>query len=103
MEGLIPYIIDAIRKQKKASHSHTDRSERSYHMLLGSDSFNGSSHSHIRSSRSELLDLVSPTAAAAPTTTTSSRASNNLRNLPAGGSLIGYHPIETDKSTNFIG
>ncbi|KAL2594754.1 hypothetical protein AAZV13_11G001400 [Glycine max] len=61
MEGLIPYIIAAIRKQKPGhmkskslSHSHSNSSERSYHLLLGSDS-------------SEFLELVSSTA-------------NNLRN-----------------------
>ncbi|TKY71241.1 beta-D-xylosidase 5 [Spatholobus suberectus] len=81
MEGLIPYIIDAIWKQKPGhmnrkslSHSHSDSSERSYHLLLGSDSFNGSSHR--RSNRSEFLELVSPAAVA----TTSSHAANNLRN-----------------------
>ncbi|CAJ1924660.1 unnamed protein product [Sphenostylis stenocarpa] len=53
MEGLIPYVMDAIRKQKPGhikintlSHSHSDSSERSYHLLLGSDSFHGSHHGH---------------------------------------------------------
>ncbi|QCD91908.1 hypothetical protein DEO72_LG4g2877 [Vigna unguiculata] len=68
MEGLIPYIIDAMRKQKPntLTHSRSDTSQRSYRMLLGSDSFNGSHHSHT---------MMNPTAA-----TTSSYAATNLRN-----------------------
>ncbi|KAJ1381627.1 hypothetical protein SESBI_44976 [Sesbania bispinosa] len=69
MEGLIPYIIHAIRKQKP---HHSDSSNRSYHLLLGSDSFHGSSH---RRSRSDFLELeqVTPTAAPMPI------SANNLR------------------------
>ncbi|KAJ1388357.1 hypothetical protein SESBI_39184 [Sesbania bispinosa] len=71
MEGLIPYIIHAIRKQKP-HHSESSNSNRSYHSLLGSDSFRGSSH---RRSRSDFLELeqVSPTAAPMPI------SANNLR------------------------
>lgn len=73
MEGLIPYIIDAMRKKQKADHSNTNilthsysnTSQRSYHMLLGSDSFNGSHHNHT------IMNLTAPT--------TSSYAATNLR------------------------
>ncbi|KAK7308111.1 hypothetical protein VNO77_41707 [Canavalia gladiata] len=80
MEGLIPYIIDAIRKQKpghmnsKSGFSHSDSSKRSYHLLLGSDSFNGSSQR--RSSRFEFLEQLSPTASAI---TSSHASTNNIR------------------------
>ncbi|KAI9124020.1 hypothetical protein K1719_005320 [Acacia pycnantha] len=62
MEGLIPYLIDVIKKQQhksaptttgtyRRSFSHSDTSnDRSYHLLLGSsDSFGGSSHRRTRS------------------------------------------------------
>ncbi|BAU00840.1 hypothetical protein LR48_Vigan303s004900 [Vigna angularis] len=74
MEGLIPYIIDAMRKKQKAehsntntlSHSYSNSSQRSYHMLLGSDSFNGSHHHN-----HTIMNLTAPT--------TSSYAATNLR------------------------
>ncbi|KAE9584496.1 hypothetical protein Lal_00021721 [Lupinus albus] len=50
MEGLIPYVIHAIKKQKpeiimdqNLSPHNSDTSNRSYHLLLTSDSFNGNS------------------------------------------------------------
>ncbi|KAF7840740.1 putative beta-D-xylosidase 5-like protein [Senna tora] len=57
MEGLIPYLLHAIKKQNsptktyhhRRSFSHSESSNRSYHMLLGSDSFSGSSHRRTRS------------------------------------------------------
>lgn len=62
MEGLIPYLIHAIKKQQsptkthhhhhhhRRSFSHSESSNnRSYHLLLGSDSFGGSSHRRTRS------------------------------------------------------
>ncbi|XP_028767716.1 uncharacterized protein LOC114725379 [Neltuma alba] len=72
MEGLIPYLIDVIKKQHhkspattrtyRRSFSHSDSSnDRSYHLLLGSsDSFGGSSH---RRTRSDLPPSVAATAA----------------------------------------
>ncbi|KAK2405071.1 hypothetical protein P8452_10621 [Trifolium repens] len=54
MEGLIPYLIHAIKKQKPHHHSfqrsvsHSENSNRS-HLLLESDSFSGSSHRRTRS------------------------------------------------------
>ncbi|XP_027366687.1 uncharacterized protein LOC113872967 [Abrus precatorius] len=54
MEGLIPYLIHVMKKQKPHHHSfrsfsHSESSNRSYHLLLGSDSFTGSSHRRTRS------------------------------------------------------
>ncbi|CAL0325904.1 unnamed protein product [Lupinus luteus] len=50
MEGLIPYVIHALKKQKQGhiidqnlSPQNSDISNRSYHLLLTSDSFNGNS------------------------------------------------------------
>lgn len=106
MEGLIPYLIHAIKKQKPHPHSynrsfsHNESSiNRSYHMLLGSDSLTGSSHRRTRSDfqppTTEFLEqrygadgfLVSPRGApvtAAPTAdATASHAaqpSNNFNN-----------------------
>ncbi|KAE8008083.1 hypothetical protein FH972_004630 [Carpinus fangiana] len=51
MEGLIPYLVHAIKKQKP-QHSYRSFSEgstRSYHLLLNSDSLSGSSHRRTRS------------------------------------------------------
>uniref|UniRef100_A0A7C8ZIU7 Uncharacterized protein n=1 Tax=Opuntia streptacantha TaxID=393608 RepID=A0A7C8ZIU7_OPUST len=48
MEGLIPYLIHAIKRQKLHQHSFrclSDGSRRSYHLLANAnDSFSGSSH-----------------------------------------------------------
>ncbi|XP_054779498.1 uncharacterized protein LOC129287310 [Prosopis cineraria] len=60
MEGLIPYLIHAIKKQQQHkspsrtyrrsfSHNSDSSNGRSYHLLLGSDSFGGSSHRRTRS------------------------------------------------------
>jgi hypothetical protein len=55
MEGLIPYLIHAIKKQKPHHHSfqrsvsHSENSNRSYHLLLESESVTGSSHRRTRS------------------------------------------------------
>lgn len=51
MEGLIPYLVHAIKKQKP-QHSYRSfsvGSSRSYHLLIGGDSFEGSSHRRARS------------------------------------------------------
>ncbi|OWM64786.1 uncharacterized protein LOC116203817 [Punica granatum] len=58
MEGLIPYLMHAMRKQRP-QHSYrclSDASNRSYHLLTGSDSHDGSSH---RRTRSEFLPPAS--------------------------------------------
>ncbi|KAK7343526.1 hypothetical protein VNO77_12322 [Canavalia gladiata] len=104
MEGLIPYLIHAIKKQKPhqrsyRSFSHSESSNRSYHLLLGSDSFTGSSHRRTRSdfqpSTAEFLEqrygsdgfLVSPKgpviASPPPTAnaTTASYAAQPSKNL----------------------
>ncbi|OIV91143.1 hypothetical protein TanjilG_30365 [Lupinus angustifolius] len=49
MEGLIPYLIHAMKKQKPHRHryrsfSHSESSNRSYHLLMESESITGSSH-----------------------------------------------------------
>eukprot|EP00257_Ricinus_communis_P027204 XP_025014618.1 uncharacterized protein LOC112536198 [Ricinus communis] len=52
MEGLIPYILHAIKKQRphRTYKSFSEGSSRSYHLLIGSgDSINGSSHRRTRS------------------------------------------------------
>lgn len=70
MEGLIPYLIDVIKKQQQhksptsrtyhRSFSHSDSSnDRSYHMLLGSSEVDGGS-SH-RRTRSDLPPSVAAT------------------------------------------
>eukprot|EP00257_Ricinus_communis_P020591 XP_015579855.1 probable beta-D-xylosidase 5 isoform X2 [Ricinus communis] len=62
MEGLIPYLLHAIRKQKPQNsyRSFSVGSSRSYHLLTGADSFSGSSHRRTRSEfqppTMELLD-----------------------------------------------
>lgn len=96
MEGLIPYLIHAIKKQKPHHHSfnrsfsHSGSVNRSYHMLLESDSLTGSSHRRTRSDfqqpTTEFLEhrfgvdgsLVSPrgiTVTALPPTTANAVAS----------------------------
>ncbi|KAL4383188.1 hypothetical protein GQ457_15G013030 [Hibiscus cannabinus] len=54
MEGLIPYLIHAMKKQKPRHHyrSASVGSSRSYHLLMGQsqpDSVEGSSHRRTRS------------------------------------------------------
>lgn len=52
MEGLIPFIIRAMRKQRPGNsyRSLSDASNRSYHLLLGGEqSAEGSSHRRTRS------------------------------------------------------
>ncbi|KAJ1397291.1 hypothetical protein SESBI_31884 [Sesbania bispinosa] len=102
MEGLIPYLIHAMKKQKphhQRSFSHSESSNRSYHILLGSDSLTGSSHRRTRSDfpppTTEFLEqrygvdgfLVSPRGpVTAPSTAASaihsqpSKNFNNIRN-----------------------
>ncbi|KAK4340164.1 hypothetical protein RND71_041626 [Anisodus tanguticus] len=52
MEGLIPFLFHAMKKQKPNNNSFrclSDTSNRSYHMLVGADSVEGSSHRRTRS------------------------------------------------------
>ncbi|OIW12857.1 hypothetical protein TanjilG_24790 [Lupinus angustifolius] len=54
MEGLIPYLIHVMKKQKPHQHryrsfSHSESSNRSYHLLMESESLTGSSHRRTRS------------------------------------------------------
>lgn len=51
MEGLIPFLIHTVRKQKshKNYRSLSDTSNRSYHILIGGNSAEGSSHRRTRS------------------------------------------------------
>ncbi|GMI83708.1 hypothetical protein HRI_002040100 [Hibiscus trionum] len=55
MEGLIPYLIHAMRKQKKPTHRYRSMSvgsSRGYHLLMGqspAESVEGSSHRRTRS------------------------------------------------------
>ncbi|CAN4107801.1 unnamed protein product [Withania somnifera] len=52
MEGLIPFLLHAIKKEKPHHNSFRCLSEtcnRSYHMLIGGDSIEGSSHRRTRS------------------------------------------------------
>ncbi|KAK7269926.1 hypothetical protein RIF29_22736 [Crotalaria pallida] len=54
MEGLIPYLIHVMKKQKPHHHryrsfSHSESSTRSYHLLMESESLTGSSHRRTRS------------------------------------------------------
>ncbi|KAI6678178.1 hypothetical protein NL676_038974 [Syzygium grande] len=53
MEGLIPYVIRSIRKQRlyNSYRCLSDGSTRSYHLLAGGDSLDGSAH---RRTQSEL-------------------------------------------------
>nr|KYP75281.1 hypothetical protein KK1_008000 [Cajanus cajan] len=89
MEGLIPYLIHVIKKQNPHHHqhshrrslSHSESSNRSYHLLLASDSFTGSSHRRSRSDTThEFLDQRSY---AAPPTLNVNAAipSNNITNV----------------------
>ncbi|KAF8019922.1 hypothetical protein BT93_G0571 [Corymbia citriodora subsp. variegata] len=56
MEGLIPYIIHSVRKQRlyNSYRCLSDGSTRSYHLLAGGDSSDGSAH---RQTQSELPQL----------------------------------------------
>ncbi|CAN1141421.1 hypothetical protein LINPERPRIM_LOCUS25487 [Linum perenne] len=67
MDGLIPFLIHAMKKHNKPAHHHlrsfksfSEGSTRSYHLLVGDSSFNGSSHRRTRSdfqpSTTDLLD-----------------------------------------------
>ncbi|XP_016539429.1 uncharacterized protein LOC107840181 [Capsicum annuum] len=52
MEGLIPFLLHAIKKQRPHHNSFrclSDTSNRSYHILVGTDSVEGSSHRRTRS------------------------------------------------------
>ncbi|OIT08596.1 PREDICTED: uncharacterized protein LOC109230867 [Nicotiana attenuata] len=52
MEGLIPFLLHAMKKQKPHHNTFrclSDTSNRSYHMLVGADSIEGSSHRRTRS------------------------------------------------------
>ncbi|KAJ9175154.1 hypothetical protein P3X46_013733 [Hevea brasiliensis] len=52
MEGLIPYLLHAMKKQRpyNSYRSFSEGSSCSYHLLVGGgDSFNGSSHRRTRS------------------------------------------------------
>ncbi|KAJ8763477.1 hypothetical protein K2173_002360 [Erythroxylum novogranatense] len=51
MEGLIPYLLHAMKKQKPHNtyRSFSEGSSRSYHLLTGGDSFSGSSHRRTKS------------------------------------------------------
>ncbi|KAM3291431.1 hypothetical protein P3S67_019720 [Capsicum chacoense] len=47
MEGLIPFLLHAMKKQEpqhKSFRCHSDTSNQDYHMLVGGDSVEGSSH-----------------------------------------------------------
>ncbi|KAI7991695.1 hypothetical protein LOK49_LG12G00515 [Camellia lanceoleosa] len=52
MEGLIPLILQSLKKQRPSQQSFrclSDSSNRSYHLLMGApDSFDGSSHRRTR-------------------------------------------------------
>uniref|UniRef100_A0A7N1A071 Uncharacterized protein n=1 Tax=Kalanchoe fedtschenkoi TaxID=63787 RepID=A0A7N1A071_KALFE len=67
MEGLIPYLLQAIKKDKPPHHqrrrnSFSEGSTRSYHLLMDHiDSFTGSSH---RRTRSEFTQLATSAAGA---------------------------------------
>ncbi|KAL3730268.1 hypothetical protein ACJRO7_027294 [Eucalyptus globulus] len=56
MEGLIPFVIRSVRKQRLYSSYRclSDGSARSYHLLAGGESVDGSSH---RRTKSELPQL----------------------------------------------
>ncbi|KAL8540453.1 hypothetical protein ACS0TY_001888 [Phlomoides rotata] len=64
MEGLIPFLIHAVKKQKpqnvQRSLSDNSTTGRSYHRLLGGDSVEGSSH---RRTRSDFQLPIAPAAA----------------------------------------
>ncbi|KAK7840514.1 hypothetical protein CFP56_016643 [Quercus suber] len=52
MEGLIPFLLHAIKKPKphnRYSRSQSEISNRSYHLLNAEESFSGSSHRRTRS------------------------------------------------------
>ncbi|XP_059644266.1 uncharacterized protein LOC132286025 [Cornus florida] len=57
MEGLIPFLLHTLKKQKPHNSYRclSDSSNRSYHMLIGLDSLDGSSH---RRTRSEFVPLT---------------------------------------------
>ncbi|VFQ94243.1 unnamed protein product [Cuscuta campestris] len=68
MEGLIPYLVHALKKQRPPHHHAlgrclSDASNRSYHLLVGSDSPDGSSRRRIQISdefRDRFSDQRSP-------------------------------------------
>ncbi|KAH0727355.1 hypothetical protein KY284_003220 [Solanum tuberosum] len=70
MEGLIPFLLHAMKKQRPHHNSTfrslSDTSNRSYHLLVGADSIEGSSHRRTRSefqppvTTVDFLDLPQP-------------------------------------------
>ncbi|KAJ4716149.1 Beta-1,4-xylosidase [Melia azedarach] len=61
MEGLIPYLIHAMKKQRpqQSYRSFSVGSSRSYQLLNGGESFEGSSHRRTRSDfQPSIMDLV---------------------------------------------
>ncbi|CAH9058016.1 unnamed protein product [Cuscuta europaea] len=86
MEGLIPYLIHAIKKQRPNHQSFgrrlSDASNRSYHLLIGAESGDGSSHR-----RSLLSDERSPRK---DMTFTNRAASSMLFNAAAAAKASGH-------------
>ncbi|KAM3291430.1 hypothetical protein P3S67_019719 [Capsicum chacoense] len=86
MEGLIPFLLHAMKKQKPHPNSFrclSDTSNRSYHMLVGGDSVEGSSHRRTRSefqppvTSADFLDLPQQRSFNNRTSTLFSPVSNN--------------------------
>ncbi|KAK8558676.1 hypothetical protein V6N13_098320 [Hibiscus sabdariffa] len=117
MEGLIPYLIHAMRKQKP-THRHRYRSmsvgsSRGYHLLLGqspAESVEGSSHRRTRSEfqpptvgfceqRSGLGLVSNPKGSSSNSNGSSSSSSSNYPSMAGGGSKVGSYQ-QTSKAIN---
>ncbi|KAH7522792.1 hypothetical protein JRO89_XSUnG0106600 [Xanthoceras sorbifolium] len=110
MEGLIPYLIHAMKKQrpKNSYRSFSVGSTRSYHLLNGGDAIDvdgGSSHRRTRSdfqtstNNTQFLDQTSGIEFLR--SATSNKPPQNYNSSPRSGGLkIGSHPQHISKEPN---
>lgn len=101
MEGLIPFLINAVKKQRPHHHSYRSLSagsSRSYHLLIGGDqSVEGSSHRRTRSEfQPPSLDLLEQKSLSRDSNSnnirisTPSNASNLLRQRHMNSTIASY-------------
>ncbi|XVE66718.1 hypothetical protein DITRI_Ditri08aG0102000 [Diplodiscus trichospermus] len=110
MEGLIPYIIRAMRKQKPYHHhrSMSVGSSRSYHLLMGQsqqESVEGSSHRRTRSEfqpptvefieKRSGLEFLSPR-------DYNKGSSVNYRSMVGGSNIGSFAHQQTSKMNNAV-
>ncbi|GAV89978.1 hypothetical protein CFOL_v3_33389 [Cephalotus follicularis] len=97
MEGLIPYLLQAMKKQKP-QHSYrsiSTGSSRSYHLLIERDSVEGSSHRRTRSEFQPTLECLEQHSCL----NSNRNASLNSPSM-ASGSKYGAYPRQTSNDAN---